>query len=91
MMVEIQKGLFLEARSFVVNGVFHYNSILHSADGYCFYDKTEEIYDEERNLVTDVKPTQRRYMRGIITPITSIEELNSIYVSLPIEDNFEIL
>lgn len=89
-MVEIQKGLFLEEHAFIVYGKTYFNSRLHSANGYCFYDKTEEVYDEEGNLVTDVKPTQRHYMTRIITPITNIEELNKTYISVPIEEGFEI-
>lgn len=90
-MKEIQTGLFLEEHAFIVYGKTYYNSRLYSADGYCFYDKTAEVYDEDGKLVTDVKPAQRKYMRSIITPITSIEELNNIYVSLQIEKDFEIV
>ena len=90
MMVEIQKGLFLEARSFVVNGVVHYNSRLNSADGYCFYDRTEKYFDNESNLITDIKDTDRAYMTKNIVPMTSIEQLNDIFVSVSIKEGFSI-
>lgn len=89
---EIQIGLYLEAHSWTVNGVTYYNSRLHSADGYCFYDVDDEYYDEEGNLIPadQVQPNQRMYYQWCITPITDVNELNRKYISVPVQEGFEI-
>ena len=89
-MIEIQKGLYLQIKSNYVNGKTYTLSFLKSADGYCFYNKNEEIYDEDGNVI--VNPTSKRlqYMTKDVTAITDINKLNNIYVSVPIEDGFEI-
>lgn len=72
--LEIQEGLFLEQNSFSINGITHYNSILHSKSGYHFYDVNDEIENNEKIYAT--------YM---VTPITDIEELNKQFVSVKID------
>ena len=90
---KIQEGLYRYLHSFVVGGTLKYNSRLYSADGYCFCDSTIKIYDEEGNLIPNenVLPTQRQYMQYISTPLTDVDELNNIYVSVPIQEGFEIV
>lgn len=92
-MREIQTGLYLEEHEFVVNGRVYHNSTLRSANGYCFYDKTEDVVDEEGNIIPleEIQPTQRKYSRWLKTPLTDIDEINSQYVSVPIEYGFEIV
>ena len=91
--VQIQTGLYWELRSFVVGGVTHYGSRLYSTQGYCFYDKTVEYYDEEGNVITDEETlkTMRIYMQYCSTPETTQEALNNRYLSIPIEEGFEIV
>lgn len=84
--VEIQTGLLAELVTFVFNGEerSHYN--IYSSDGYCFYDSSQpEEIDEE------TKEVKRTYARVAYTPYKTIEELNSVYVSVPIEEGFEIV
>lgn len=85
----IQTGLQQE----LITGKYTTYSKLYSEDGYCFYDKTVQFYDDENNLIpeSEIEPEQRQYMRYCSTPMTSIDEINSIYVSVPIEDGFEIV
>lgn len=77
----------------LITGKYTTYSKLYSEDGYCFYDKTVQFYDDENNLIpeSEIEPEQRQYMRYCSTPMTSIDEINSIYVSVPIEDGFEIV
>lgn len=92
-MREIQTGLYSEKHEFVINGRVYHNSTLRSANGYCFYDKTEEFLDEEGNVIpqAEVRPNQRKYMRWLKTPLTDIDEINAQYVSVPIECGFEVV
>lgn len=92
-MKEIQTGLYLEEHEFVIGGITHYNSTLSSANGYCFYDKTEEVFNEDGNIIPleEIQPNQRKYSRWLKTPLTDIDEINAQYVSVPIEDGFEVV
>lgn len=93
----IQYGLYQDLHSFFLGNVKHTHSHLYSSEGYCFYDITEEIYREDENgnyyLVPseEVLPTERKYMRKCITPLTDVEEINNIYVSVPIQEGMEIV
>lgn len=91
--VQIQTGLYWELRSFVVGGVTHYGSRLYSTENYCFYDRTREYYDDDGNLITDEETlrTKRLYMQYCSTPETTAEALNARFVSIPIEEGFEIV
>lgn len=89
MKITIQAGLQQE----VIIGRYTSYSVLTSEEGYCFYDKNQEITDEEGNLLPseEIKPEQRQYMRYCATPMTSMDEINETYISVPIEPNFEIV
>ena len=89
-MKEIQKGLYLKAVRHTANGKNYDHAILTSADGYCFYYTKDEYFDEEGNLITDVKPIQRAYMTKNIVPLESIEELNKQFISVPIQNGFDV-
>jgi hypothetical protein len=88
--MELTTGLYVEKRTFIVKGVEHYNSTVYAVAGYCFYDKYDEVYDEEGNLVENPEPNQRVYYTSLITPITDIEELKDRYIAVRVEDGFEI-
>ena len=87
--VEGQTGLYLET----VVGTYITYYRLHSADGYCFYDKTEEIYrfDEEGNFYLvpedEVLPSERTYMQY---STVNLETLSN-YVSVPVDPSYEIV
>ena len=87
--VEIQTGLYLN----LVQGTFITMGHLYSSEGYCFYDKTVEFYDEEGNLIPDneVLPTQRTYMQYMTTPVTDVDTLNATFVSVPVDPSYEIV
>ena len=86
---QIQTGLYLET----VVGTHITYSILHSADGYCFYDLNDEYYDEQGNVIPqeNVTPEMRIYYQWMATPETDIAVLNSYLVSVPIQPEFEIV
>lgn len=92
--VEIQTGLWLYSYERVIGGNTYLFRQLFSSEGYCFYDKTEEIYreDEDGNLYLvpedEVLPQERTYAQwaslGLATDINN-------YVSVPVDDSYEIV
>jgi hypothetical protein len=87
--VEIQPGLWAFLNSFTVGGTTYSNYHLYSAEGYCFWEVQQpENYDAEGNLLP---PTERMYAQYCITACTTIEELNANFVSVPVEEGFEIV
>lgn len=88
--VEIQVGLWLESYYLTVVNPPRLVRKLYSADGYCFYDKTTEVYDEEGNLVPEeeIQPNQRLYMQYMVIPESkNIDDL----VSVPVDPSYEIV
>ena len=73
--MEIATGLNVETKMFMVRGVVHYNATVSASNGYCFYDKNDEVFDKEGNKVENPEPKQRYYMKQVITPIIDVEEL----------------
>lgn len=86
--VEIQNGLWAYLHSFTVGGVTRSYYKLYSAEGYCFYYVDQpENYDEDGKLKA---PTERVYAQ-FSTCVYPFEEINEHYVSVPIEDGYEIV
>lgn len=91
--IEIQTGLYLEEIQRVIGNNTYTFRNLHSAEGYCYYDLEQpENYDEDGNL----KPPAERVYRqnsslGIGQSSWTYEQINARYISVPIEDGFEIV
>lgn len=91
--IEIQEGLYLEEFEKVIAGNLRLRRILHSADGYCFYDLQQpENYDEEGNL----KPAEDRVYAtyaslGIGMSSWTYEQINAQFISVPIQPGYEIV
>ena len=88
--VEIQTGLWLHSYTRVIGGNEYTFRHLYSADGYCFYDKTAEVYDEDGNLVPEdeVQPNQRLYMQYMSVALS--KDINDL-VSVPVDPSYEIV
>jgi len=88
--VEIQTGLWMLSTEVVIGGTTYERRELYSSEGYCFYDIREEFYDEEGNVIPEenVLPTQRTYFQYTIL---GIYDTPDNYVSVPVEDGFNIL
>lgn len=95
--VELQTGLYLEQQTKTIGGREYTFRYLHSSDGYCFYDVTAAVYDEEGNEIPadQVQPHQRLYMQwaGLAIQMSSwtYEQLNAKYISVPVDDSYEIV
>ena len=79
--VEIQTGLYLEQYERVINGTTYIGRKLHSSEGYCFYMANDEndppIYYQNMGL-------------GVSQSSWTYEQLNALYISIPIEEGMEI-
>ena len=93
--VEIQKRLWLYSTDQVLVGTIL--KYLYSSEGYCFYDNTDEIYDEEGNLVPsdEVLPSQRMYAQymslGVNVSQWTTEQINARFISVPVDPSYEIV
>lgn len=91
--VEIQTGLYLYEFERVIAGTTYLRRELYSAENYCFWNtKQAENYDEDGNL----KPASERvYLQyaslGISQSKWTYEQINEQYISVPIEDGYEIV
>lgn len=90
MIREIQTGLFV--RTITTSTGFSYLELT-AGEGYCFYDKLDQYYDEEGNLIpeNEVTPQQRLYSVIMYTPMKTDEELNAQFVSVVRQDWMEVL
>ena len=86
-----QEGLYVESYTRInsLTGNEMVVRILHSADGYCFYDAADVYYDEEGNQIPDleVAPTMRIYYQYMAIPES--KNIND-FVSVPIQPEYEI-
>lgn len=90
--VEIQTGLWLYSYERVIGGNTYLFRQLFSSEGYCFYDKTEEIWREDENgnpyqvPEEDILPEERTYAQwaslGLITDVNN-------FVSVLVDDSYE--
>lgn len=90
--VEGQTGIYLESyeRTNPITGAVMIVRILHSADGYCFYDKTQRYADENGNMIPEenVTPEMRKYYQYMA--LATNRNLSD-FVSVPIEEEYEIV
>ncbi len=86
----IQKGLYLNTQPFVVNGTTYYRRELYSAVGYCFYNKTQEIYDEDGNLVPSELVTNKQRTHYQSMTLGLADDIDN-YVSIPCDGDCEVV
>ena len=89
----LQTGLYVHRYERTLGGRVYIIGALYSSEGYCFYDLEQpENYDEEGNLVP---PENRVYAQYLMLSIGGAsrtnEELNQIYISVPVQDGYEIV
>lgn len=92
--IEIQTGLWAHQVFATINGEKYPRYNLYSTEGYCFYDLADEYYDEEGNKIpeSEVQPNQRIYYQYMILPplYDIVDKLNAQFVSVPVQEGFEI-
>lgn len=87
--VEVQTGLWAELLTVSFGNMTRTKYDLYSAAGYCFYDKTHpNNLDEDGNLKPE---NERMYAQYQSTICTTIEQINARFVSVPVQDGYEIV
>lgn len=87
--VEIQTGLWAAENHYTFNGQPRIRYDLYSSEGYCFWEVQQpENYDEEGNLLPLEQRVFAQYAR---TAYTSIDALNEAFISVPVQDGYEIV
>lgn len=87
--VEIQTGLWADEHHYTFNGNPRMIYDIHSTEGYCFWEiQQPENYDEYGNLLPLEQRVYAQYMR---TAYRTIEDLSASYVSVPMQEGFEIV
>lgn len=91
--VEIQTGLFLYEFQRTIGANTYTFRNLYSSEDYCFYDVDQpENYDEEGNLLPAEQLVYRQYSALAISMSTwTYEQLNAKYISVPVQDGYEIV
>ncbi len=85
--VEVQTGLWAYWYTWTVSGTTYGRYKLYSEEGYCFYCPDENL-DENGNLLPE---NQRVYAQYRSTTCQTIEEVNARFVSVPVQDGYEIV
>ena len=85
--VEVQVGLWAYWREFTVGGTTYGRYMLYSAEDYCFYCPAENV-DEDGNLLPE---NERIYAQYRSTTCQTIEEINARFVSVPVQEGYEIV
>lgn len=87
--VLIQEGLYLYSYTRIIGGREFTFRYLYSAEGYCFYNLgIPENFDDEGNL----KPANERlYATYSSCTYTTLEEINTIFISVPYEEGYEVV
>ena len=84
--VEAQPGLWVNFKTITVGTITLVKSDLYSSDGYCFYEPSYNL-DENGNLLPE---NQRMYYQYMSSVCTTVEEVNERFVSVPVQDGYEI-
>ena len=95
--VEIQTGLWLHTTEQVSVGNTYTLKYLYSSEDYCFYDLTDNYYDEEGNQIpeSEVQPSQRIYYQymslGRNVSQWTTDQINARFISVPVDPSYEIV
>lgn len=91
--VEIQTGLWLHEQERIIGGNTYILRKLYSAEGYCFWQVSQpENYDEEGNLKPESERVYAQHaVLGSNTVSWTYEQLNAEFISVPVQDGFEIV
>lgn len=86
----VQEGLYLNTTPFKVGSAVYTRRELYSKEGYCFYNKTVEVYDEKGDVIPSeqVKNSQRTHMQYACLGLA--DDVDN-YVSVPCDGDCEIV
>ena len=84
--VEVQTGLWANARTLTLGSMTKTFYDLYSAEGYCFYLPANNL-DEDGNLRPEI---ERLYYQYMSTAYQTVDQINENVVSVPAQDGYEI-
>lgn len=84
--VEVQTGLWANARTLTLGSMTKTFYDLYSAEGYCFYLPANNL-DEDGNLRPE---SERLYYQYMSTAYQTVDQINENVVSVPVQDGYEI-
>lgn len=92
--VEIQIGLYLLETPYTVSGVERIRRELYSADGYCFWERTQPENYVDGDVEGELLPLEQRvfaqYAR-LSSYYNTVELINADFISVPVQDGYEIV
>lgn len=90
--VEVQTGLWADLVTTQFGNMTRTKYNLYSAEGYCFYDLNDPACYEDGDITGDLLPENERvYAQFMVTGCTTIEQINARFVSVPVQDGYEIV
>lgn len=90
--VEVQTGLWADLRTLTLGNMTRVRYELYSAEGYCFYDLTDPACYVDGDITGELLPENERvYAQYHLTTCTTIEQINARFVSVPVQDGYEIV
>jgi len=84
--IEVQTGLWANFRTVSLGNMTMTKCDLYSSEGYCFYIPDNNL-DENGNLLPE---NERLYYQYMSSPCSTVEQVNARYVSVPVQDGYEI-
>lgn len=84
--VELQTGLWGDARTLTLGNTTITKYDLYSSEGYCFYIIADNL-DEDGNLLPE---NERAYYQIMYSAYRTAEQVNAAVVSVPVQDGYEI-
>lgn len=84
--VEVQTGLWADARTVSMGSMTITKHDLYSAEGYCFYIPANNL-DADGNLLPE---NERMYYQFMYSAYRTIDQVNANVVSVPVQDGYEI-
>lgn len=85
--VEVQTGLWADARTVSLGSLTRTSYNLYSAEGYCFYIPANNLHWETGEPLPE---NERTYYQFMYSAYQTIDEINANIVSVPVQDGYEI-
>lgn len=93
--VEIQTGLYLLETPYTVSGITRIRRELYSADGYCFWERTQpENYvdgDVDAGVLLPLEERMFATYARLSSYYTTVDLINADFISVPVEEGYEIV
>jgi hypothetical protein len=92
--VEIQTGLYLLETPFTILGVEYIRRELYSAEGYCFWERTQPENYVDGDTEGELLPLEDRVFAqyaNLAAYYNTVDLINADFISVPVEEGYEIV